>query len=125
MFDLKKTAKGAGAVVAFLAASAGAVVAVDSRYAHAGDVRTILESQKKQLELYQQHQREVQLFQVDVYSSRIKQLEDEKRKAQFVHSTPSVSATTKALTRTPTDIDNEIVDLKKRKEFVEKNIVGR
>lgn len=123
--DWKKYAKMAGGTVTVFAAISGGVIAVESRYAHADDVKQILMNSKQQLELYQNHQREVVLFQVDYYADRIKQLEDERRRAQVVHSSPTTSSTTKAITRTPSDINLEIEDLRKRKDFAEKKIVGR
>lgn len=120
----KKHAKLAGGVATVLATIAGGVIAVESRYAHADDVKQILTNTNQVVNLYQRAQRQNQLFQIDYYGDRLKQLEDEKRRAQVIHSSSSTSATTKAITRTPSDVSVEIEDVKKRKDFAEKSLIG-
>ena len=106
-------------------AIAGGIIAVESRYAHADDVKKVLSNQQEQINLYKQHQTENQLFQLEYYNSRIQRLEDEKRKSQVIHSDSKTPPTVKIVTRGVDDIDAEIKETKNRKDFVEKSMTFR
>jgi len=108
-------------LIGFIAAVAGGVIGVESRYAHAGDVQIILKNQQTQIDLYRQHQIENSLFQLEFYNQRIRRLEDEKRRSQVLRSGPS-SRTTRALTRDPSEIDADVAEAKAKKEYVERTM---
>ena len=108
--------------IGFLSVLCGAVIAVESRYAHADDVKAILKNQQTQIDLYRQHQTENQLFQLEYYNTRIARLEDERRRSVVLTADPRTPQSIRTITRTPQEIDIEIHDLKTRKDYLEKTI---
>lgn len=103
-------------------AIAGGIIAVESRYAHADDIKEVLRGQQNQMDLYKQQQTETQLFQLEYYNNRIRRLEESKRRAAAVQADPKIPTNVKNITRPVDDINEEIVDTKRRKEFVERSI---
>lgn len=102
----------------------GGVLYVDNNFAHAGDVQQMLKQQKEQIDLAKQHQRANLLFQLEYYDNKIKLLQMEKNKAMTLKNSPNISPSIKMYIREPNDIQDEINDLKIRREFVRKSLSG-
>lgn len=102
-------------IIAGVTAVVGSVIAFETRYAHAGDVGDIVQ-------VYRGSQEQTQLFQMEYYSDKIRKLEEERRRARVVyeHSGKSIA---KALTRTPDEITEDLTDVKKRKDFLERQMI--
>lgn len=108
-----------------VAGIAGTVIYFETNYAHAGDVQRILDQQQQQIKLYERSQRQNSLFQLEYYDSRIRQLNDELARTEQ-QSTPQgarVLGNQQRNSRTSEEVQNEINDLKQRREFVRKNMI--
>ena len=103
----------------------GGVLYVDRNYAHAGDVKQILENQKSQIDFSKKQQQQNLVFQLEYYDDRIKYLIAETRRARFIMTDPSIPATAKNHVRDPEDIQREIADLKLRREIIRRNLTGQ
>ena len=102
----------------------GGVLWIDNNYAHAGDVGKILQNQESQIKLYNQHQQQNLVFQLEYYDDRIRYLQRVKVQSVTIWSDPKVPRHIKAYTRSPDDIQAEINDLKNRRELIRRSIIA-
>lgn len=119
---LKDTSVALSALSAIVITIGGAVLYVENNYAHAQDVKSLLRNQSSQIQLYQQSQTQNQLFQLEYYDNTIKKLEIERIRSEELLADPSITRGVRAYTRKPSDIQDEINELKARKEVVRKSI---
>jgi hypothetical protein len=102
-------------IVTGITAVVGSVIAFETRYAQASDVQDIVQ-------VYRGSQEQTQLFQLEYYSDRIKKLEDERRRSEVTYQ-QSGNSIAKGMFRTPSEISEDLADVKKRKEFLERQMV--
>lgn len=95
--------------IAVVTAIVVSVISVESRYAHANDVKELVRNQGEQIKLMNQNSARNLMFQLEYYDNAIKQRER-----------------TLAATQSPNarlEISREIDDLKMKREFVRKQII--
>ena len=110
-------------IIGIVAAIGGSIIYVENNYASAYDVREVVKNQTRQIDMYQQSQRQNQMFQLEYYDSQIKKLELERNRNTEILENRSVTSTARALTRRPEDVQDEINELKNRREVVKRNLV--
>jgi hypothetical protein len=110
-------------ILSIVAAIGGAIIYVENNFANAYDVREVVKNQSRQIEMYQQSQRQNQMFQLEYYDSQIKKLELERNRNTEILDNKSVTPAARALTRRPEDVQDEINELKSRREVVKRNLV--
>lgn len=117
---LSERAKSYSTIVAsvfgIIASIGGAVLYVETNYAHANDVKTIVRNQSL---LINQNM----LFQLEYYDDRIKKLEMELSRNQEILSDPQITRGVRAYTRRPQDIQDEIRELKSRREILKSDFL--
>lgn len=85
------------------------VISVESRYAHANDVKELVRNQGEQIKLMNQNSARNLMFQLEYYDNAIKQRERSLLTAQS--------------TSMRSELNREIDDLKMKREFVRKQII--
>ena len=95
--------------IAVVTAIVVSVISIESRYAHAQDVKELVRNQGEQIKLMNQNSARNLMFQLEYYDNAIKQRE------RLLLSTQS------QVTRL--EITREIDDLKMKREFVRKQII--
>ncbi len=110
-------------IISIIGAIGGSVIYVENNYAHADDVKTILRNQTLQIELAQKKQTEQLLFRKDYYDQQLKKLEAELNISKEMYSDPKVSRSTRVYTRRPDSIQEEIIDVKSKRESVIKMMI--
>lgn len=101
--------------ISLVTAIGGAIIYVETNYAHAGDVKEIIQQQSTQIKLYERNQRQQGLFQLEYYDDRLRRLQQERDMA---------AAQPKGQRRVE-DIQSDINDIKQRREMVRKSIEGQ
>lgn len=116
----------ASSVLAFAATIAGGIIYVNSNYASAKEVNTLLQKQEsisakqdQQIKLQISTQRQQSIFQLEYYDDKLKKLQEEKRIAEERVRTRSLS---RAVQKTPDEIQDEINDMRKRRDIVRKSL---
>lgn len=116
---IKNNASSVAAIFSTIAVIGGAVIYVESNYANAKDLQEIAITQQHALKIQSTQQRQLSVFQLEYYDDKIKKLQEEKRMA--VERDKS-SQRSRAIYRTPDEIQEEIEDLKKRREIVRRTL---
>lgn len=98
-------------IFGIIATVGGAVLYVENNYANAGDVKTIVRNQSLIIN-------QNLIFQMEYYDDRIKKLEMEMNRNQEILTDPSISRSVRAYTRKPSDIQEDIKELKSRREVL-------
>lgn len=115
---VKNTSTTIAGIFGIIATVGGAVLYVENTYASANDVKTILQNQSIQM-------RQSQLFQLEYYDDRIRKLEMERNRNQEILNDPKTTPQIRAFTRKPEEINEEIKEIKTRRDIVRDNIVDR
>lgn len=110
-------------IVSVITAIAGGALYVDHNYANAQDVKTVIRNQSLQIEFFQQSQKQNLMFQLEYYDDKIKKLELERARSEEMRTDQSVSRSTRAYTRKSSDIQEEINELKLRREIVKRSLI--
>jgi hypothetical protein len=121
---IKNNSSSIAAIFSTIAVIGGAVIYVESNFANAKDLKEISENQQKQLKIQSTQQRQMTLFQLEYYEDKLKKLQDEKRIAierdKLGPKSPASQA--RGIYRTPEEIQEDIDDIKKRREYSRKII---
>lgn len=115
---VKNTSTTIAGIFGIIATVGSAVLYVENTYASANDVKTILQNQSIQM-------RQSQLFQLEYYDDRIRKLEMERNRNQEILNDPKTTPQIRAFTRKPEEINEEIKEIKTRRDIVRDNIVDR
>ena len=110
-------------IISVIAAIGGGALYVDHNYANAQDVKTVIRNQSLQIEFFQQSQKQNLMFQLEYYDDKIKKLELERARSEEMNADQSVSRSTRAYTRKSSDIQEEINELKMRREMVKRSLI--
>lgn len=114
---VKNTSTTIAGIFGIIATVGGAVLYVENNYANASDVKTILQNQTTLM-------RQNQLFQLEYYDDRIRKLEMERNTNQEILNNPRISPQTRAFTRKPEEINEEIKEIKMRRDIVKDSIIN-
>lgn len=114
---IKNNSSSIAAIFSTIAVIGGSVLYVESNFANAKDLKDISENQQKQLKIQSTQQRQLTLFQLEYYDDKIRKLQEDKRVADEKVRTRSAN---RAIMKTPEEIQEEIEDMKKRREIVRK-----
>lgn len=95
--------------IAVVTAIIVSVISVESRYAHANDVKELVRNQGEQIKLMNQNSARNLMFQLEYYDNAIKQRE----RTLITTQNPNVRL----------EITREIDDLKVKREFARKQII--
>ena len=114
---VKNTSTTIAGIFGIIATVGGAVLYVENNYANAGDVKTLIQNQSL-------HLRQTQLFQLEYYDDRIRKLEEERNRNQEILSNPRITPQTRAFTRKPEEINEEIREIKSRRDLVKDSIIS-
>lgn len=121
---LTETLKAYGSAITTLATIiatiGGAVIYVENNYANAQDVKEVLRNQRAQIEMQQRSQRSSLMFKLEYYDDRISKLQEEKRIAEERERT---RAANRAIQKTSKELDEEIKEVKLRRELVKKELL--
>ena len=99
--------------ISTIAAIGGGVIYIETNYAHAADVKEILQSQQTMIKIQERSQRQNVMFQLEYYDDRIKRLTAELAQAE------AMNATTRSQTkmRPMVEIQSDLDDTKRRREL--------
>lgn len=114
---IKNNASSIAAIFTTIATIGGGVIYIESNFASAADIQSISTNQEKQLKIQSSQQRSMTLFQLEYYDDRIRKAQEEKRVTEDAPKSRS-----RALQKTPAEIQDEINDLKQRREIIRKSI---
>jgi hypothetical protein len=103
-------------IFGIIAAVGGAVIYVENNYAQASDVKIVIRNQSIQM-------KQNIMFQLEYYDDQIKKLEMEQSRNVEILSDKNVSKAARAYTRKPDSIQEEIKELKMRRDLVKRNLV--
>lgn len=121
---LSETLKSYGTTITtiftIIATIGGAVLYVENNYANAQDVKEVLRNQRSMIEIQQQSQRSGLMFRLEYYDDRIAKLQEEKRIAEERERNRSMN---RAIQKTAKEIEEEIKEVKERRELVKKSLV--
>lgn len=115
---LKNMSTTIASIFGIIASIGGAVLYVENNYAHAEDVKTVIRNQTLQIN-------QTLMFQLDYYDSQIKKLESERTRNAEILADPTINRNTRAYTRKPEHITEEIVELKERREKIKKDMISK
>lgn len=113
---IQSTSKVVGGIFAIIATIGGAVIYVENNYANAADVKSIIKNQDIQI-------RQNLMFQLEYYDDKIKKLEVEKSRSEEILNDPEVQRSLRAYTRKPDAIQEEIKEIKIRRDIVRKDLI--
>lgn len=113
---IQSTSKTIGGIFAIIATIGGAVIYVENNYANAADVKSIIKNQDIQI-------RQNLMFQLEYYDDKIKKLEIEKSRSEEILSDPNTSKSYRAYTRKPSAIEDEIKEIKIRRDIIRKDLI--
>lgn len=119
---IKNNASSIAAIFSTVAVIGGGVIYVESNYANAADLKEISANQQKALKSQISQQRQLSVFQLEYYDDKIKKLQEEKRIAidrEKIIATGQRSLY-RSINKSPEEIQEEIDDIKKRREIVRK-----
>ena len=114
---IKNNSSSIAAIFSTIAVIGGSVIYVESNFANAKDLKEISENQQRQLKIQSTQQRQLTVFQLEYYDDNIKKLQEEKRMAIEREKT---NTRARAIYRSPDEIQEEIDDLKKRRDIMRK-----
>lgn len=121
---LTETIKSYGTTITTLftiiATIGGAVLYVENNYAAAQDVREVLRNQQAQIAMQQQSQRSSMMFRLEYYDDRLAKLHEERRIAEERERN---RINNRAVQKTAREIEEEIKEVKERRELVKRSIV--
>lgn len=117
---IKNNSSSVAAIFSTIAVIGGAILYVENNFANAQDLKAVSENQQKQLRIQSTQQRQMTLFQSEYYDDKIRKLQEEKRIAEERVRT---RATNRAIMKSPEEIQEEIDDLKKRRDIVRKALI--
>ena len=104
-------------IIGIVVAVGGSVFYVEHNFANAQDVKEVVKNQNIQI-------RQNLVFQLEYYDDKIKKLELEKAKSEELLKDPRVSAATRAYTRKPDDLKDEIKELKMRRDIIRQDLIN-
>ena len=107
------------AIFSTIAVIGGAVLYVENNFANASDLKSISETQQKQIKSQVTQQRQMSIFQLEYYDDKIRKLQEEKRIAEERMRTQTMR---RSVQKTPQEIQEEIDDVKKRRDLVRKSL---
>lgn len=116
---LKDNATAITSIFSIIAAVGGATLYVETNYANAADVKSLAKNQEQILKSQTTQQRQMSIFQLEYYDDKIRKLQEEKRIAEERERTGKQS---RAVQKTSFEIQEEINDLKTRREIVRKTL---
>lgn len=114
---IKNNSSSIAAIFSTIAVIGGSILYVENNFANAKDLKELSENQQRQLKIQSTQQRQMALFQAEYYDDKIRKLQEEKRIAEERIRTRSAN---RAIMKSPEEIQEEIDDMKKRREFVRK-----
>lgn len=117
---IKTNATAITSIFTVIATIGGAVVYVQNNYASAKDIQTISRNQEQQIRVQTTQQRQMSVFQLEYYDDKLRKLQEEKRVAEERMRSGSY---TRAVQKTPGEIQEEINDIKQRRELVRKTLL--
>lgn len=107
-------------IFTIIATIGGAVLYVENNYAAAADVKEVLKNQRAQIELAARAQKDNMMFRLEYYDDRIAKLQEEKRVAEERERSRAVN---RAIQKTSKELEEEIKELKERRELVKRSLV--
>lgn len=107
-------------IFAIIATIGGAVLYINNNYANAADVKEVLRNQQAQIELQKRAQKDNMIFRLEYYDDRITKLQEEKRVAEERERSRTQQ---RAIQKTSKEIDEEIKEMKMRRELVKRTLV--
>ena len=116
---IKNNASSITAIFSTIAAIGGAIVYVESNFANAKDLQDLSENQQKQLKIQSSQQRQLSVFQLEYYDDKIRKLQEEKR---FTLDREKSRSQARSIYKTSDEIQEEIDDLKKRRDIVHRSL---
>lgn len=116
---LKTNAGAISAIFSTIITIGAATLYIESNFANAGDVKSIAKNQEQIIRSQVAQQRQMSVFQLEYYDDKIRKLQEEKRISEELKRTQSQN---RAIQKTPTEIQEEINDLKSRRELVRKSL---
>jgi hypothetical protein len=116
---IKNNSSSIAAIFSTIAVIGGSILYVENNFANAKDLKELSESQQKQLKIQSTQQRQMTIFQMEYYDDKIRKLQEEKRIAEERVRT---RAANRAIMKSPEEIQEEIEDLKKRRDIVRKTL---
>lgn len=121
---LTETLKSYGTAITTLATIiatiGGGVLYVENNYANAQDVKDVLRNQQAQIELQRRSQKDNMIFRLEYYDDRLAKLQEEKRVAEERERSRVAN---RAIQKTAKEIEEEIKELKERRELVKRSLV--
>lgn len=103
-----------------IATIGGAVLYVENNYANAADVKEVLRNQQAQIAIQQRSQKDGMIFRLEYYDDRLAKLQEEKRVAEERERTRTQN---RAVQKTSKEIDEEIKDVRARRELVKRSLI--
>jgi hypothetical protein len=114
---IKNHATSIAAIFSTISVIGGATLYVNNNFANAADLKSISETQQKQLKIQVTQQRQMTLFQLEYYDDKLRKLQEEKRIADERLRTRTAI---RSIQKTPQEIQEEIDDVRKRRDLVRK-----
>lgn len=108
-------------LLAIIASVGGAIIYVETNYAHADDIKKILQQQEKQIQLLDQTQKTLSFHRLEYYDDRIERLRNERTTTESMSKIPAFNQLKK---RSTAEIDSEIVEIKRRKEILKESLTA-
>lgn len=115
---IKNNSSSIAAIFSTIAVIGGAVIYVESNFANAKELKDISENQQRQIKIQSTQQRQMSIFQLEYYDDKIKKLQDDKRVAIEREKTNKLPS--RGVYRTPEEIQEDIDDIKRRREYSRK-----
>jgi endo-alpha-1,4-polygalactosaminidase (GH114 family) len=116
---IKNNSSSIAAIFSTIAVIGGSILYVENNFANAKDLKELSESQQKQLKIQSTQQRQMTIFQMEYYDDKIRKLQEEKRIAEERVRT---RAANRAIMKSPDEVQEEIEDLKRRRDIVRKTL---
>jgi len=107
-------------IFTIIATIGGAVLYVENNYANAQDVKEVLRNQRDQIEMQKRSQKDNMMFRLEYYDDRIAKLQEEKRVAEERERSRTQQ---RAIQKTSKEIEEEIKEMKMRRELVKRSLV--
>jgi len=114
---IKNNSSSIAAIFSTIAVIGGAVLYVENNFASAADIKSVSETQQKQIKAQVTQQRQMTIFQLEYYDDKVRKLQEEKRIAEERAKTRTA---VRSIQKTPQEIQEEIDDVKKRRDLVRK-----
>lgn len=117
---LKNNAAAVTAIFSTIATIGGAVLYIEHNFANAEDLGAVIKQQSTQQRQMSVQQRQMTIFQLEYYDDKIRKLQEEKRVAE---ERERLKINTRSIQKTATELQEELNDIKQRRELVRKIIV--